>query len=675
MGDLSSNRPAPTASGTLARTPFVHLLLYALGKKLTGAIELHSPDNRSALVVFSGGEPVKARTSEAVAYLGNVLVELGHLDPAQLDRSLAELAKQKAGGGNQLHGALLLSAGVIDAPKLRAGLIDQLGRKLRFIAALPGDTTYAYYDGVDLLRGWGGDDSPAVDPVPYLWGMLREYPPWEHVRTALGRMLASPLRLARGADLARLRLAKEEVEALGLLRARPLRASELARAAHLNERTAQLLTYLLLITRQVDVLPPVDGAAASPGPLGQGPFGQGPSPLPLPSPSPSPSPPPPSPLPPGARASVPFAPPTISFRGRESSGSPEVSTHGRDPAGPPDVSIRGRDPAGPPDPSMRPSVAPMSGRLAPSPASARPPSSASRPAPPSSPRPPTSPSRSSRPPSLRSIGPPPPGLSAELVERWREIGRRAATIDRSDYFMMLDLARDATREDIEESFFALAKRWHPDRLPPELAPVRDACSRVFARMNEAHATLANDDLRARYMKLLAEGSGSPEMQEAVAKVVSAAQKFQKAEVCFKRNDLAQAETFCRQALDEDPTQPDYIAMLAWLVALKPESQSAEETGGSIKMLDKAISMSERCERAYYWRGMLHKRLGKTDLALKDFRRAAELNPRNIDAVREVRLHRMRGGRSSAPPPAATRKTTPPKNEEAGKGIFGRLFKK
>jgi tetratricopeptide (TPR) repeat protein len=294
----------------------------------------------------------------------------------------------------------------------------------------------------------------------------------------------------------------------------------------------------------------------------------------------------------------------------------------------------------------------------------------------------TTPTRTSRPPvpAKSTPPPPPPSLSPEHLARWLEITDRAANIDRADYFMMLDIARDAKREDVETAFFALAKRWHPDRLPPELAPMRLPCSRVFARMSEAHTTLTDPESRKRYMKLVAEGSGSPEMQETVAKVIEAAQTFQKAEVFLKRNDLAQAETFCRQALEADATRPDYLAMYAWLLSLKPENQSFEKTVESIRMLDKAVAMNDLCEKACYWRGMLYKRVGKPDLATRDFKRVVDLNPRNIDAAREVRLHQMRGGRGSNPPPPMARSSTPPpkaKSAEARQkgGLFGRLFKK
>jgi tetratricopeptide (TPR) repeat protein len=281
-------------------------------------------------------------------------------------------------------------------------------------------------------------------------------------------------------------------------------------------------------------------------------------------------------------------------------------------------------------------------------------------------------------PSIASIASMPPDLAPDLAARWKEIVDRARTIDRADYFAMLDLARDATRDEVETTFLALAKQWHPDRLPEELEPVRDACSRVFSRMSEARATLTDSDLRTRYMRLLADGSGSPETQETVAKVVEAATNFQKAEVCFRRNDYVQAEAFCRKAIDADPTQPDYLALLAWLTALKPENQSVDKMRDALQMLDRAIGMSAKCDKAYFWRAQLYKRMGKPDAALRDFRRVIELNPRNIDAARELRLHWMRGGRPSSSdrpsaPPRPGSSTKPP--DAAKAGLLGRLFKK
>jgi len=591
MRDSTTNRPATSASGTLAKTPFLHLLVYALEKKLSGSMELFSPDKRSAAVLFVEGQPAKARTSEPVAYLGRVLLDLRYLSEEQLTRSLADLAREKA-SRPVLHGELLVAEKIIEPAVLSTGLREQLARKVRYVAAMPAETAYAYYDGFDVLKGWGGSGQ-GIDPVPLLWGMLLEGAPWDHVRAALERVSSCSLRLSSGGDLERLGLKTEELEAAQLLGLRPMRASELANAAHLDDRTAQLLAYLLLLTKHVDVL----SESVPRMPLPRSPASDG---------------------------AVTRASPASEFKVARASASSEVAVARASASS--EVAVARRS-------SRAPTRTPE----------------------------------------------PPPTLAAEMAQRWREIADRASNIDRADYFMMLDIPRDATNADVEASFFTLVKRWHPDRLPPELGPVRDACSRVFTRMSEAHATLTDEEKRTRYMRLLADGTGSPEMQATVAKVIDAATNFQKAEVCFRRNDVAQAELFCRKALEDDATQPDYVALLAWLVTLKPENQSPEKTLLSIQMLERAIAMSERCEKAYNWRGMLYKRLGKTDLAVKDFKRAVDLNPRNIDAAREVRLYNMRGGRrSSKPPPAQTRSSSPspPKPDDSEKqGLFGRLFKK
>jgi tetratricopeptide (TPR) repeat protein len=628
MGDSAVHRPPPTATGKLAKTPLLHLLLYMLDKKLSGTLELLAPDKRSVVAVFVEGRPAKVRTSEPIAHLGRVLLELGFLTEEQLTRSLADLAKEKA-AGKKLHGEVLIANGAIDGVKLATGLCEQIARKLRHAAGMPPETAYGYYDGFNQLAAWGRDATEGIDPFPVLWTLLREYPPWDQITPALEKVGASPLRL-RGADVARLGLTGGEATAVDLMRARALRTTELAKAGQLNDRTAQLLAYLLLVTKQVDVLPAAPSTSPPPPSFAQR-LGRPPTPM--------------AAMRPGAEGTLrPPAP----------GGATSPATTGG-----------GMKPPTPGSP-MKPAT-PVSG-MKPGTHSSIPPGGAQGAAA-----------------GRASIPPMPPGLSPQLVTRWREIAERATTIDRTDYFNMLDVPRDATAEEIESAYFALAKVWHPDRLPSELAPVRDACSRVFSRMSEARATLADAKQRERYMKLVADGSGSPEMQETVARVVEASTSFQKAEVCFKRNDLAQAEEFCRKALELDDTQPDYHAMLAWLLALKPENHGADKTLECIRMLDRAVQISSKCEKAYYWRGMLYKRVGRNEQAARDFRKVADLNPRNIDAAREVRLFNMRGGRGSVPPPApgrdgekggarGERGEKGEKGEEKG-GLLGRFFKK
>lgn len=257
-------------------------------------------------------------------------------------------------------------------------------------------------------------------------------------------------------------------------------------------------------------------------------------------------------------------------------------------------------------------------------------------------------------------------MTAELVARKKEIQDKAATVDKEDYYALLGVTRDTPTSEVQKAFFTLAKKWHPDRVPAVLADVKDLCAKVFARMSEAHQTLMDPAKRAKSDSSKQSGSDdSPEAQAKVMAILDAATNFQKAEICLKRNDFKQAEDFCKKAIDVDPKQADYIAMMAWLQAQKPTRQDPASTQELVVELARAISISQACERAFFYRAMLLKRLGQEPQAMKDFKRALELNPRNVDAQREIRLYNMRGGAKGA---AAAK-------DEGGGGIFGKLFKK
>src|SRR5690606_13760248 len=73
-------------------------------------------------------------------------------------------------------------------------------------------------------------------------------------------------------------------------------------------------------------------------------------------------------------------------------------------------------------------------------------------------------------------------LTAEQVTLKTKILERAEQITSQDYFQMLGLDRDASVEAVQKAFFGLAKVWHPDRLPPALVDVKDACSKVFTHL-------------------------------------------------------------------------------------------------------------------------------------------------------------------------------------------------
>ncbi len=480
---------------------------------------------------------------------------------------------------------------------------------------LPAETTFAYFDRYDALAEDKTPSTP-IDPLPIVWQAIVRDPPWQHVHDSLQKIGLAPIRLHPEADLTRFGFGKNERTASERLRKGAMSVYDLTNEAILIPGRTQLLVYCLLLTKFALIAPA--GAA----------------------------PPPPRSAPPPAESSDDIPePPSSNARNvarvrLKQTTSPGTSTFEEIAA---QVSATDSRHSGFPEP-----VVPSS-----------------RPAPAVVVLPPIT-----RPATPLKV------LPAELEKRRQGIVERAKTVEHEDYFTMLAVARDATTEQVRAAFFVLAKIWHPDRLPPALGDSKVACAQVFARMSEAHQTLTDPERRTQYMRLIAEGGASPNEQDAIAQVLDAATNFQKAEVFLRRGDVAQATTHCETALKLDPLQADYLALSVWLEAMKPANQAPDATAKQIATLTKAIALNEKCERAYFYRGMLLKRLEKNDAAISDFKTSSELNPRNVDSVREVRLHNMRTGKAESPKPGkAEPKSKPGKTPTPAKGFFGNLFKK
>ncbi len=240
------------------------------------------------------------------------------------------------------------------------------------------------------------------------------------------------------------------------------------------------------------------------------------------------------------------------------------------------------------------------------------------------------------------------------------------------------MGTDASTAEIQAAFLTLAKRWHPDRLGPEYADVRPLVTRIFARMSEAHQVLTDTIQRREYDQRDKRAQREAEEAEQVQRVLRAATAFQKAEILLRRNNLAGAEEEVRRAVADDPKQPEYRALLAWLDAQKPNA----DVNASIAVLDQVLTELPNDLRARWYRGQLYKRAGRATRAVRDFRYIVEHDPRNVDAVREVRLYEMRQasgrGQSERPSdaPAARSSRPAPHSRQGESGSFlKRIFKK
>jgi len=266
-----------------------------------------------------------------------------------------------------------------------------------------------------------------------------------------------------------------------------------------------------------------------------------------------------------------------------------------------------------------------------------------------------SPAAPAAPPAAGAKQAPAPAQDSEMVRARKQEIRERVERQGESYYEVLGVARTAPSAEIQTAFFQLAKTWHPDRLGAEFAEVRAEATRVFARMSEAHQVLGDEAQRRQYDELLDKGGGSADEQEQVVQVIRAATAFQRAEVHLKKRNLDAAEQEARAAVEGDPGQADYQALYAWVQAQRP----LDDYTPLIQRLSEALQAEPENRKALWYRGQLFKRAGDPKRAVRDFRALLELDPRHLEAQREVRLYEMR--------------KSGPKGEKGG--ILGKWFKR
>ena len=216
-----------------ARSPrrrLVHLLLYAVEKKLGGTIELFAPDKR-ARSCSSWGRARQGAHERAVAYLGQVLRRARvHDEPRRSSRSLGRAGEATGAAARGSCTARSSRQGAVDRRRAAAtrGWPSRSAASCATSPRCPRRPRTPTTTAFDVLRDWGGDRLRAASiPLPTLWSMLRESARAEHVNAALARVAGSACACARTAELVRARSRRGGgAPPSELLRQRPMRAAE-----------------------------------------------------------------------------------------------------------------------------------------------------------------------------------------------------------------------------------------------------------------------------------------------------------------------------------------------------------------------------------------------------------------------------------------------------------------
>jgi tetratricopeptide (TPR) repeat protein len=229
---------------------------------------------------------------------------------------------------------------------------------------------------------------------------------------------------------------------------------------------------------------------------------------------------------------------------------------------------------------------------------------------------------------------------ARALELWRAEARdRAQRAPQQNYYEVLGLEQGCTNEDVERAYETLSKRFDPAELPAEISDAIDDAASVVEHARRAFEMLSEENTRADYDRALENGLG---VRPAVRKGMLAEACYRRAESLLKRRDYAGAMCEVERALSQGGSCARYEALFGFLQHLRGGAGAGGKAHPlALQHLDLALKQDPRCEQAHHYMAIVQKQLGNKERAIEHFQRALKLNPGNLEAAREVRLHNLR----------------------------------
>lgn len=126
----------------------------------------------------------------------------------------------------------------------------------------------------------------------------------------------------------------------------------------------------------------------------------------------------------------------------------------------------------------------------------------------------------------------------------------------------------------------------------------------------------------------------------------AASAFRQAKQAMRHQRYADAVPLLKRACRLVPEEAEYLTALA-VAKFELSGRRPGAVRKVIRLLELAVTQDPSCEAAHYQLGVVRKHAGDEAAAIQHFQLAHQLNPRNINAAREVRLHSLRRRRADS----------------------------
>ncbi len=204
-----------------------------------------------------------------------------------------------------------------------------------------------------------------------------------------------------------------------------------------------------------------------------------------------------------------------------------------------------------------------------------------------------------------------------------------------NYFEVLSIAKDVDPGNVKVAYFKLAKLYHPDTIPHGTPVVIVKLKAdIFARVADAYRTISDAKLRAEYAAELAAGGTGEKVD--IAKILAAEEFFQKGTILVKARKFTEAVKLFTEAINASDVEAEYYAWRGWAKFFL-YADKAEGRVEALKDISICAKKNPNIAAMYYFQGYMAKVLGDLASAKTNFTRTVQLDPRHIDAQRELRM--------------------------------------
>jgi tetratricopeptide (TPR) repeat protein len=203
-------------------------------------------------------------------------------------------------------------------------------------------------------------------------------------------------------------------------------------------------------------------------------------------------------------------------------------------------------------------------------------------------------------------------------------------LEHQDYYAMLGLKQESTRDEIKRAYFRLAKEYHPDRhFQSGLEELTPHLEMLFHRITEAYDTLLMEQKRKEYDTELSLKKFKGRREEPSGS--SIAGQLQMGQQAFQRGEFKAAAYYFEAVVKGAPDQVGHHVLLAKTLSQIPGRQRDAETH-----YKKAIELDPSGVENYIGLGLHYKNSGMIQRAQRQFEEALIWDPDNRTAKEELK---------------------------------------